>query len=127
MIRAEIHVLICVGGFPEYRPVRNNTCLPWFCDFVFAWSLLDLAAGTINQRLAAVPGVAYEAAGSGLLGPELAAGICRVEGVKQLGSLAGNWLTRDQAQTVLEKADGEELLSLRDPAMILDRNITRLG
>ena len=47
---------------------------------------LGLAAATINQRLAAVRRLAYEAADSGLLSPELAAGIRRVKGVKQLGS-----------------------------------------
>jgi len=79
---------------------------------------LGLAAGTINQRLAAVRRLAYEAADSGLLSPELAAGIRRVKGVKQLGSRIGNWLTRDQARMLLEKADGGDLRSLRDIAMI---------
>lgn len=79
---------------------------------------LRLAAGSINQRLAAVRRLAYEAADSGLLSPELAAGIRQVKGVKQLGSRAGNWLTRDQAQLLLEKADGEDLRSLHDLAMI---------
>jgi hypothetical protein len=55
---------------------------------------LGLAAGTINQRLAAVRRLAYEAADSGLLSPELAAGIRRVKGVKQLGCRVGNWLNR---------------------------------
>jgi hypothetical protein len=36
---------------------------------------LRLAAGTINQRLAAVRRLAFEAADAGLLSPELAAGI----------------------------------------------------
>jgi site-specific recombinase XerD len=53
-----------------------------------------------------------------LLSPELAAGIRRVKGLKQLGSRIGNWLTRDQARMLLEKADGEDLRSLRDLAMI---------
>src|SRR5581483_389119 len=79
---------------------------------------LGLAAGTVNQRLAAVRRLAYEAADSGLLSPELAAGIRRVKGVKQLGARTGNWLTRDQAALLLEKADGEDLCSLRDLAMI---------
>jgi hypothetical protein len=43
-----------------------------------------LAANTINQQLAAVRRLAHEAADSGLLSPELAAGISRVKGVKQL-------------------------------------------
>jgi site-specific recombinase XerD len=79
---------------------------------------LGLAAGTINQRLAAVRRLAYEAADSGLLSPELAAGIRRVKGVKQLGSRAGNWLNRSQAELLLEKSDGESLRSMRDFAMI---------
>ena len=50
-----------------------------------------LAANTINKQLAAVRRLAYEAADSGLLSPELAAGISRVKGVKQLGQRSGNW------------------------------------
>ena len=46
---------------------------------------LGLAAATINQRLAAVRRLAYEAADSGLLSPELAAGIRSMKGVKHLG------------------------------------------
>ena len=79
---------------------------------------LGLAAGTINQRLAAVRRLACEAADSGLLSPELAAGIRRVEGVKQLGCRVGNWLNRDQARLLLEKADGKSVRCTRDVAMI---------
>jgi site-specific recombinase XerC len=79
---------------------------------------LGLAAGTINQRLAAVRRLAYEAADSGLLSPELAAGIRRVKGVKQLGCRAGNWLNREQARLLLETSDGESLRSIRDVAMM---------
>jgi site-specific recombinase XerC len=79
---------------------------------------LGLAAGTINQRLAAVRRLAYEAADSGLLSPELAAGIRRVKGLKQLGSRLGNWLTNDQAKLLLQNADGDDLRSLRDLAMV---------
>jgi hypothetical protein len=45
---------------------------------------LGLAAGTVNQRLATVRRVAYQAADSGLLSPELAAGIRRVKGANSL-------------------------------------------
>jgi site-specific recombinase XerC len=79
---------------------------------------LGLAAGTVIQRLAAVRRLAYEAADSGLLSPELAAGIRRVKGVKQLGSRLGNWLSSDQAKLLLENADGEDLSSIRDLAMM---------
>ena len=50
-----------------------------------------LAGGTINVRLAAVRRLAYEAADSGLLSPDLAAGIRRVKGAKKLGCRLGNW------------------------------------
>ena len=44
----------------------------------------QLAPGTINVRLAAVRRLAYEAADSGLLSSELAAGIQRVKGARNL-------------------------------------------
>ncbi len=53
----------------------------------------QLAPGTINGRLAAVRRLAYEAADSGLLRPDLAAGIRRVKGTKNLGIRLGSWLT----------------------------------
>ena len=45
----------------------------------------QLSSSTINLRLAAVRRLAYEAADTGLLSPELAAGIRRVKGAKKLG------------------------------------------
>lgn len=69
-----------------------------------------------RQRARPEPGV--EAADSGLLSPELAAGIRRVKGVKQLGSRLGNWLSSDQAKLLLETADGEDLRSIRDLGMM---------
>ena len=60
-----------------------------------------LAANTINQQLAAVRRLAHEAADAGLLSPELAAGISRVKGVKQLGFRSGNWLSAEQSSEVL--------------------------
>lgn len=60
-----------------------------------------LASSTINLRLAAVRRLAYEAADSGLLSPELAAGIRRVKGAKKLGIRLGNWLTACQARALL--------------------------
>ena len=55
------------------------------------------AANTINQQLAAVRRLAHEAADSGLLSPELAAGISRVKGVKQLGFRSSNWLCAEES------------------------------
>ncbi len=77
-----------------------------------------LAANTINQQLAAVRRLAHEAADSGLLSPELAAGISRVKGVKQLGFRAGNWLSAEQCSEVLEHAAGDSMRAKRDYAML---------
>jgi len=77
-----------------------------------------LAANTINQQLAAVRRLAHEAADSGLLSPELAAGIRRVKGVKQLGFRSGNWLSVEQCTDVLRHAQGKGLRAVRDYAML---------
>ena len=61
------------------------------------------------MRLAAVRRLAYEASDTGLLSPDLAAGIRRVKGAKRLGVRLGNWLTVDQSRTLL----GEPTHSLR--------------
>jgi hypothetical protein len=58
-----------------------------------------LAPTTINLRLAAVRRVEYEAADSGLLNPELAAGIRRVKGVRRIGVRLGNWLAAVQGRS----------------------------
>lgn len=64
----------------------------------------NLAASTINVRLAAVRRLAYEASDSGLLSPDLAAGIRGVKGAKRLGVRIGNWLTLDQSKTLLRES-----------------------
>ena len=77
-----------------------------------------LAANTINQQLAAVRRLAHEAADAGLLSPELAAGISRVKGVKQLGFRSGNWLSTEQSSEVLKCATGDSMRAKRDYAML---------
>lgn len=54
----------------------------------------------VTVRLAAVRRLAYEVADTGLLSPELAAGIRRVKGSKKLGVRLGNWLTVNEARTL---------------------------
>ena len=76
------------------------------------------APATINLRLAAVRRIAYEAADTGLLSPELAAGIRRVKGVRQLGVRIGNWLTVAQGQRLLDACPKVGLRGKRDYAML---------
>src|ERR1700687_1378949 len=77
-----------------------------------------LPANTINQHRAAVRRLAHEAADSGLLSPELAAGISRVKGVKQLGFRSGNWLSAGESSEVLKRACGDSMRAKRDYAML---------
>jgi len=78
----------------------------------------NLAPSTINVRLAAVRRLAYEASDSGLLSPELAAGIARVKGAKRLGIRIGNWLTAEQGKTLLLETRSETLRGKRDHAIL---------
>src|SRR6201984_967359 len=78
----------------------------------------NLAPSTTNVRLAAVRRLAHEAADTGLLSPELAAGIGRVRGAKRLGVRIGNWLTVDQSKTLLAEPRGDSVRGKRDRAIL---------
>ena len=78
----------------------------------------DLAASTINLRLAAIRKLAVEAADNGLLAPELATGIARVHGAKRLGARAGNWLTPEEATAMLNSPNRSTLIGCRDRAIL---------
>ena len=77
-----------------------------------------MAPGTINVRLAAVRRLAYEAADTGLLSPELAAGIRRVKGAKKLGMRLGNWLTMDEARSFWQLPNMHSAKGKRDRAIL---------
>src|ERR1041385_4444106 len=77
----------------------------------------NLAPSTINVRLAAVRRLAYEAADTGLLSPELAAGIRRVKGAKRLGVRIGNWLTVEQSKKLLQSLPVKTVRGKRDRAI----------
>jgi len=66
---------------------------------------LSLSAATINLHLSAIRRLADESAESGWLSPEHAIGIRRVKGVKRLGRKMGNWLTRNQAQELVNASE----------------------
>src|SRR6185437_10768976 len=78
------------------------------------------APSTINLRLAAVRRLAYEASDSGLLSPDLAAGIRRVKGVRRLGVRIGNWLTAEEGRRLLSGAGNASLRDHRNYAMLAD-------
>jgi len=76
------------------------------------------APSTINLRLAAVQRLAYEASDSGLLSPDLAAGVRRVKGVRRLGVRIGNWLTAEEGRRLLSGAGNASLRGRRNYAML---------
>src|SRR5712675_2601310 len=88
---------------------------------VSAWRVSLEARGlgsiSINVRITAVRKLAVEAADNGLLAPELASGIARINGVKSHGVRVGNWLSLRQAQALLNAPDVRTRKGLRDRAM----------
>lgn len=77
-----------------------------------------LSASSVNVQLSAVRKLASEAADNGLLAPELAAGIARVRGAKRLGVRAGNWLTAEEATTLLNTPDRSVAIGCRNRAIL---------
>lgn len=75
-------------------------------------------AGSINQRLVAIRKLAREAADNALIDQAAAAAIGRAQGVRKEGRRLGNWLTREQAQALLESPDVGTLKGLRDRAIL---------
>ena len=76
------------------------------------------APSTINQRLAAIKKLGREAAANGLLEAGMAAGIDQVAGVRQAGVRAGNWLTKPQAEALINHPDPGTLKGKRDRALL---------
>jgi site-specific recombinase XerD len=89
---------------------------------VTAWRVALEARGlgpiSINVRITAVRKLAVEAADNGMLAPELASGIARIKGVRSHGVRVGNWLSLQQAQTLLSAQAPRTKKGLRDRAML---------
>ena len=78
----------------------------------------ELAPSTVNLRLSAIRKLAIEAGDNGLIDTSVANSIRAVRGVKTAGVRAGNWLTKDQAQAILNSPDIKSLKGLRDRALL---------
>ena len=77
-----------------------------------------LSPATLNLRLAPVRRLAREMADNGLLDPATAAAIERVPGVTRRGTRLGNWLTKEQANDLLNAPDPQTLNGKRDRAIL---------
>ena len=127
---AVLNTLLSLDSQRVYRFAMDDF-IAWYCSeprlafnktVVLRYKLQlesrHLAFSTINLRLAAVRRLAYEAADTGLLSPELAAGIRRVKGAKRLGVRLGNWLTAREARALLDCADVQTLRGKRSRAIL---------
>jgi site-specific recombinase XerD len=76
------------------------------------------APATINQKLSAIRRLATELADAGSLPAPTAAAIARVKGVKQCGIRLGRWLSRDEAQALLDLPDATTLRGKRDRSIL---------
>ncbi len=77
-----------------------------------------LSAATVNLRLAPVRRLAREMADNGLLDPVVAAAVGRVTGVARHGTRLGNWLTKEQANDLLNAPSPKTLAGKRDRAIL---------
>lgn len=88
----------------KYRAYLRDTC--------------GLSASSINQRLSAIRKLAKEAAENEFIPRAQAAGIADIAGVRQEGRRKGNWLSKEDAQRLLDAPDCDTLKGLRDRAII---------
>src|SRR6202140_4105694 len=127
---AVLHSLAAASSQESYGHAIDEF-IAWYCSelrlafnrtvvlrYRFFLEQKNLAPSTINVRLAAVRRLAHEASDTGLLSPELAAGIRRVKGAKRLGVRIGNWLTLDQSRTLLCEPPSDSLRGKRDRAIL---------
>src|SRR5438128_1869371 len=77
-----------------------------------------VSPATINQKLSAIRKLALEAADNGALDSQIANGIKAVKGIRQEGTRTGNWLTKHDAQKMLNAPGTDSLKGLRDRAIL---------
>jgi integrase len=88
----------------------------WSCgtEFTLRNEVSRLGPSTYGWR----PCDDWRSADSGLLSPELAAGIHRVKGVRKLGSRLGNWLSAGEASALWQLPDRQTLTGKRNRAIL---------
>ena len=109
-----------LDDFMAWYSEQGRTRLSKAAISAYRQAMLDaeLAPSSINQRLAAIKALAREAADAGAIPGDLATAIGNVRGVKQQGQRLGNWLSREQAQALLDSPDTSTLRGLRDRALL---------
>lgn len=95
-------------------PVNKSVVLQYQAHL----EILGKAPATINQQLTAIRRLAVEAADNGLMPPELAAGIARVQGVRTAGRRTGHWLAPDQAEALIGRPEADTRKGKRDRVIV---------
>jgi site-specific recombinase XerD len=78
----------------------------------------QLGSSSINVHLSAIRKLAVEMTDNDMLPSQIAAGISRVKGVKQLGVRTGNWLSLREAEQLITAPGDETLKGKRDRALL---------
>ena len=103
--------------------VRTSGAAPTFTKALagqYRTSLLEqgLSSATVNLRLSPIRRLAREMSDNGMLHPAVAAAIERVPGIEHRGTHIGNWLTREQANELLNAPDSRTLIGKQDRAIL---------
>ena len=85
---------------------------------ISALKAAGVSASSINGRITAIRKLAKEAADNELISEATAQSISRVEGIRQEGQRLGNWLSKEQAQMLLELPNVGTLKGIRDRAIL---------
>jgi integrase len=108
--RSYTHALVEFATWKAGMPLTRAVVYAWRAGL----EAEGLSPATVNVRLAAVRRLAREAAANGLLDAVTAAGIESVPGIRQRGNRIGHWLTRQQAQALIEAPEPNSLKGKRD-------------
>jgi site-specific recombinase XerD len=78
----------------------------------------QMSAAAINQRRAAINRLIHEAVDNNAMPEQQANGILRIKGERHEGMRLGKWLSREQAQQLINAPDIATLKGLRDRAIL---------
>lgn len=91
------------------------------CVNMYKSHLLEsgISPSTVNVAVSAIRRLAVEAGDNGLMDPVIAAGVSRAKSINRgNGVRTGNWLTKEQAEKLINSPDISTLKGRRDRAML---------
>jgi len=77
-----------------------------------------VSPSTVNLRISAIRKLAKEASENGFINQVQASGISGVQGVRMAGVRSGNWLTKNQAEKLINTPNIDTLKGIRDRAIL---------